>query len=175
MRGFVRSLYLPLVLAMAACATPEPADTVDPPQMDIAGLTIGQSAAFQDRAWLDLRLTNPNAFALGIERLDFDLVINERYFASGLVDHTIALPAHGEVLVPIVMTIGTYNSSVTVQELGNQRPLPYSLIGEADLQQVPDQTLEFEFYGEMEPSKVAQTPEGLPKRSAPVRPLSYAG
>lgn len=175
MRSFVRSLYLPLALGLAACSTPDPADTVDPPRMDIAGLTLGQSTAFEERAWLDLRVTNPNAFEVGIERLDFDLVINERYFASGVVDHDIALPAHGEVLVPIVMTIGTEDPSVTVQELGNKRPLPYSLIGEADLAQVPDQTLEFEWHGQMEPSEVAQGTDGLPSRPTPKRPLSYAG
>lgn len=175
MRSFVRSLCLPLALGLAACSTSDPADTIDPPRMDIAGLTLGQSTAFEERAWLDLRVTNPNAFAVGIERLDFDLVINERYFASGVVDHDIALPAHGEVLVPIVMTIGTEDPSVTVRELGNQRPLPYTLIGEADLRQTPDQTLQFEYNGEMEPSKVAQGADGPPKTATPKRPLSYAG
>ena len=90
MRSFVRSLYLPLALGLVACSTPDPSDAVDPPRMDIAGLTLGQSTAFEEKAWLDLRLTNPNAFPLGIDRLDFDLVINERYFASGVVDHAIA-------------------------------------------------------------------------------------
>lgn len=178
MRSFVRSLYLPLVLGLAACSSSDPADAIDPPRMDIAGLTLGQSTAFEENAWLDLRVTNPNAFAMGIERLDFDLVINERYFASGVVDHDIAVPAHGSVLVPIVMTIGTQDPSVTVRELGNQKPLPYTLIGEADLRQVPDQTLQFEYNGEMEPSKVAQDADKLPARSrapSPARPLSYAG
>ena len=161
-------------LGLAACSTPDPADTIDPPGMDIAGLTLGQSSGFEERAWLDLRLTNLNAFHVEIERLDFDLVINERYFASGVVDQDIVLPARGEVLVPIVMTIGTEDPSVTVRELGKNQPLPYRLIGEADLAQVPDQTLLFEFNGEMEPSRVAQDPEELPKRSrsAPLRPFS---
>jgi hypothetical protein len=164
-----------LGLGLAACSTPDPADTIEPPRMDIAGLTLGQSSAFADRAWLDLRLINANPFRVGIERLDFDLVINERYFASGAVEHEIGVPANGEVVVPIVMTIGSEDPSVTVRELGGHQALPYLLIGEADLEQVPGQTLMFEINGEMEPSQVAQDPAPLPKRAAPVRPFFYAG
>lgn len=155
MQGFVRSLSLSLILGLAACASPGPEDLVEPPSMDIAGLSLGRSSAFEDRAWLDLRLANHNDFTLGIERLDLDLVINERYFASGAVDHAITVPAGGEVVVPIVMTIGNEDPSVTVGELQGSRPLAYSLIGEADLVQTPDHTLEFEYNGEMEPSKLA--------------------
>jgi len=174
MRSFVRSLYLPLMLGLAACSMFDDTEAVDPPRMDIAGLTLGQSTAFEENAWLELRVTNPNAFEVGIERLDFDLVINERYFASGVVDHDIAVPANGEVTVPVVMTIGTQDPSVTVRELGKKRPLPYSLIGEADLKQLPDQTLEFLWNGQMEPSEVAQGTNG-PRTPTPKRPLSYAG
>jgi len=179
MRSFARSLHLTLLLGLGltACSTPDPTEQVMPPRMEIAGLTLGKSTAFEERAWLDLRVTNPNGFAVGVERLDFDLVIGERYFASGVVAQDIAVPGGGEVLVPVVMTIGAPDPSATVQELNSNKPLTYRLIGEADLQQIPEQTLIFDYFGRIEPSKTAEKPAGLRSEpeATPGRPLADAG
>jgi hypothetical protein len=156
MRRFVKFLLL-LGFGLAACSS-DPTENVVPPMMDIAGLTLGGPRAPESRARLDLRLTNPNTFAIGVERLDFDLVIGERYFASGVVEDGIALPAGANVLIPVMMTIGTDDLSVTMLALGGNIPLDYRLIGEADLRQVPDHTLIFDYYGQIEPVEPADAP-----------------
>jgi hypothetical protein len=155
MRRFAE-LTLLLGLVLAACSS-DPTEEVVPPMMDIAGLSLGGIGDSEDRVWLELRLTNPTTFAIGVERLDFDLVISERYFANGVVDHDIALAGGADVLIPVVMTIDADDRSVTMLALSSNIPLDYRLVGEADLRQTPDHTLIFDYYGKIEPAQPADT------------------
>lgn len=171
MRHLVK-LTLLLGLGLAACSS-DPTEEVVPPMMDIAGLTLGGTSAAEDQARLELRLTNPNSFAIGVERLDFDLVIGESYFASGVVDREIALAGGAEVLVPVTMTIGADDRSVTVLALSSNVPLDYRLVGEADLRQVPEHTVVFDYYGQIEPAKPTASQEHA--RSTPIRRAAAGG
>jgi LEA14-like dessication related protein len=73
-----RALCLALSLGVVTCATPLP--SIEPPEVSLAGLTLGQSGLFERRLWVDLRLGNPNAFEVAIERLQFALEVNEQRF-----------------------------------------------------------------------------------------------
>ncbi len=146
MAPFRRALCLALSLGVATCATLPPAE---PPDVSIAGLTLGQSGPFEDKLWVDLRLANPNAFEIAIERLDFDLEINQEHFASGGLVQAVRLPSGDEMFVPVLMTIQTDDVVATMLNLGNEQELAYRLIGEAEIDRIPGQTLALQRRGRL--------------------------
>jgi LEA14-like dessication related protein len=144
-------LCLVLSLCVAACASP----SVEPPEVRLVGLTLGQSGLLEQRLWVDLRLSNPNAFEVRVARLQFALEINEQRFGRGRLRREVGLPAQGEVAVPVLMTITTRDLIATMMDLSSEQQLPYRLIGEAELDHVLAQTVPFEWQGRLELPRIA--------------------
>lgn len=150
-----RSLCLALSLGAAACAPSPP--MVEPPEVSLVGLTLGQSGRLEQRLWVDLRLSNPNAFDVAIERLQFALEVNEQRFGSGRLRREVDLPARSDVVVPVLMTIATGALVATMMHLSSEQHLAYRLIGEAEVDHVLVQTVPFEWRGRLELPRLAGT------------------
>jgi LEA14-like dessication related protein len=148
-----RALCLALSLGVAACATSLP--RVEPPEVGLVGLTLGRSGLLEQRLWVDLRLSNPNAFEVGVERLRFALEVNQQRFGRGRLRRDVDLPAQGEVVVPVLMTITTSDLIATMMDLSSEQQLPYRLTGAADLDHVLVQTVAFEGRGRLQLPRLA--------------------
>ena len=148
-----RALCLALGLGVAACTTPLP--SVEAPEVSLVGLTLGRSGRLEHRLWVDLRLSNPNAFDLAMERLQFALEINQQRFGRGRLRREIALPAQGEVVVAVLMTITTGDLIATLMDLSSEQQLPYRLVGAAQLEYGLVHTIAFEGHGRLELPRVA--------------------
>jgi LEA14-like dessication related protein len=148
-----RALGLVLGLGAAACTTTLP--SVEPPEVSLVGLTLGRSGVLEHRLWVDLRLSNPNAFDLAIERLQFALEVNQQRFGRGSLHRGVELPAHGEIVVAVLMTITTGDLIATMMDLSSEQQLPYRLVGDARLDHVVAQTVPFTGSGRLELPRVA--------------------
>jgi LEA14-like dessication related protein len=153
-----RALCLALSLGVAACAPALPA--IEPPEVSLVGLTLGRSGLLEQRLWVDLRLSNPNAFEVAIEHLQFALEVNRQHLGAGRLRRAVDLPAQGEVVVPVLMTIATSNLIATMMDLRDEQQLAYRLIGEADLDHVLVQTVPFEWRGRLELPRLAGADAG---------------
>lgn len=56
---------------------------VEPPEVSLAGRAFDQPGLFEQRLRLEVRLRNPNDFPLDVERLLFDLEVNDRELGRG--------------------------------------------------------------------------------------------
>lgn len=148
-----RALCLALSVGVTACAPSLP--SIESPEVSLVGVTLGQSGLLEQRLWVDLRLSNPNAFDVAIERLQFALEVNEQRFGRGRLRREVALPARGEVVVPVLMTISTSDLVATMMDLSGDQQLPCRLIGEAELDHVLVQTIPFEWRGRLELPRLA--------------------
>jgi LEA14-like dessication related protein len=148
----LKALCLALSLGVAACAT---APTIAPPEVSLVGLTLGQSRLREQRLWVDLRLSNPNAFEVKVAGLQFALEVNHEPWGRGRLRPEIELPAHGEVVVPVLMTIATLDLIAVMMDMSGEQQLAYRLIGEAELDHVLAQTVPFEWRGRLELPRAA--------------------
>jgi LEA14-like dessication related protein len=137
----VRSLRLCLVL-LAGCASVF--GDVEPPEVSLAGLAFDQPGLFEQRLRLDVRLRNPNDFQLDVERLLFDLEVNDRELGKGWTTASFDVPAFGEAVVPITIVVPTSDLIQRIIELGTTQRLDYRLKGEATLTNATLRTVPFE-------------------------------
>jgi LEA14-like dessication related protein len=128
--GFVVGLALALLLT--ACSSLLTSD-VEPPEVSLAGMGFGEPGLFEQQLRVDLRLRNPNNFELEIDRVTFNLELNDKPFAHGRANEGLDLPALGETVVPVTINVPTNDLIDRVMEVGTERRLDYRLTGEADL------------------------------------------
>ena len=137
----VRSLGLCLVL-LAGCASV--LGDVEPPEVTLAGLAFEEPGLFEQRLRLDVRLRNPNDFQLDVERLLFDLEVNDREVGRGWTTEGFDVPAFGEAVVPVTIVVPTSDLIQRIIELGATQRLDYRLSGEARLRDRAFGTVRFE-------------------------------
>jgi LEA14-like dessication related protein len=126
------SLGLLLSLTLGACdslLTPD----IQPPEVSLAGLGFGEPGLFEQQLRIDLRLRNPNDFEVAIDRVTFNLEVNDKPFAHGQASEGLDLPALGETVVPVTVEVPTNDLIERVMEVGSERRLDYRLTGEAEL------------------------------------------
>ena len=125
-----RALHLCLLL-LAGCAGA--LGDVAPPEVSLAGLAFEQPGLFEQRLRLDVRLRNPNEFDLDVERLLFDLEVNDQRLGKGWTTASFEVPALGEAVVPVTMVVPTSDLLERIMELAMAQRLDYRLKGEARL------------------------------------------
>jgi LEA14-like dessication related protein len=131
-RRFRLLLGLLAGLLLTACSGLLGSD-VEPPEISLAGLGFGEPGLFEQQLRVDLRVRNPNNFELEVDRVTFNLQLNDKPFAHGRAKEGFDLPARGETVVPVTINVPTNDLIDRVMEVGTERRLDYRLTGEADL------------------------------------------
>jgi LEA14-like dessication related protein len=122
---------------------------LEPPEVSLAGLALSRPGLFEQELRLDLRVRNPNDFAIGVERVRFALELNDRAFAQGRTSEGFDLPALGEAVVPVTVGVPTNDLLDRLMEVGSERRIEYRLSGEAELDRLLFGTLPFERDGRL--------------------------
>lgn len=134
-----RSALLPLGhAALLAAATPlfvagcTSLPGVQAPRVQVVGVERLRAEGAELRLALKLRLQNPNVFALDFEGLWLELDVNGRPLATGLSSEKGSVPAFGEFVLTVPVTVSM--SAAMRQVLGLLQPeavreLPYVLRG----------------------------------------------
>lgn len=107
-----RSVALLLaLLPLAACA--RWLHPLEPPELFVTNLVPVESAPFEQRVRVDLRVLNPNLETLHVTGIDFELDVNGTRLARGLGSSDVTVPALGESTLSVV-------ASTTVIDLVRQ-------------------------------------------------------
>ena len=142
-------LGLPFGMLLSACGGLL-SSAVEPPDVSLAGLGFSRAGLFEQELRLDLRLRNPNDFALGVDGLRFTLELNDEAFAHGRTTSEVDLPALGETVVPVLVNVPTNDLLDRVMALGAERRIDYRLRGEAELDSLLLGAIPFEREGKLE-------------------------
>ena len=145
--SLARASGLACALLLAGCAGLT--SDLEPPEVSLAGLALSRPGLFEQELRLDLRVRNPNDFAIGVERVRFALELNDRAFAQGRTSEGFDLPALGEAVVPVTVGVPTNDLLDRLMEVGSERRIEYRLSGEAELDRLLFGTLPFERDGRL--------------------------
>jgi LEA14-like dessication related protein len=134
----------------------------EPPEVSLAGLAFDQPGLFEQRLRLDVRLRNPNDFALDVQRVVFDLDVNDHGLGKAWTTDSFDVPAFGEAVVPVTIVVPTSDLIERIMDFSTNQRLDYRLKGEVKLNNMAFGTLPFEQSGNF----------ALPKLPPPARPRS---
>jgi LEA14-like dessication related protein len=134
---------LATVLLLAGCSTVEPA----PPHVRVADLRLLDSTVFEQRFEINLRIGNPNDFALPLDGLTFDLEVNGETFARGFSNQRVTIPRLGEGSVSVAASTTLVELLRQMQLLAGRADMTYRLRGFAYLDSLERRTVPYESEG----------------------------
>ncbi|RUM39452.1 MAG: hypothetical protein DSY58_00435 [Desulfobulbus sp.] len=128
------------------------------PTVTASDLKLSEIKALEAVFLLELRVMNPNDFALDIRGVSCELNIEGSHFATGIGNDWQEIPAYGTKTVPITV----YASMIDVvgsviqflQGMGQQQPLHYELTGKVRLGGYG--TVPFTSKGKLDPGGMSQ-------------------
>lgn len=123
-----RFLLVGVAIMLAACVT------WHKPEVSLADVRLAGGNILQQRIKLQLRVKNPNAMAITVESVTFDLQVGESTFASGQAPAAVSIPARGEALVELDARAHLLGLLNRLQELtAADGKLHYRIKGEAQI------------------------------------------
>jgi len=146
-------LFLIIVIGLLAACVNNPIINVMKtlsPKVTLADFRILNMGLLEQNYQLQLRIKNPNSFALPIAGLNYQLDINDQEFASGTSNEAITIPATGEKLLNLKFTsnlmriVENWTDWATIFE----RNFKYRLSGDMSLVS-GTMPLPFEYKGEI--------------------------
>jgi len=141
--GVTASLLAVLLLVLAACGTAEPVA----PQVRVVDLRLVESSVFEQRFEIDLRIGNPNDFALPLDGLTFDLEVNGAAFARGFSDQRVTIPRLGEGRVSVSASTTLVEVVRQMLLLAERGDLTYRLKGQAFLNSLQRRSVPYQSEG----------------------------
>lgn len=103
-RGVLAMLVLAGVAFLGGCTLPR---DIRDPDVVLEGVRPIGGGLFAQTVALDLRITNPNDFALPLDGLTMDLDVNGMPFARGVSDARVSIPRLASRTVSVEATVST--------------------------------------------------------------------
>ena len=123
-----RVAALLLIVLLTGCASVEHAQ---PPTIQLSNLRLGTPGLLSQELLLEIRIGNPNDFALPVNGLTFQLDVNGQRFADGLSNDSVTVPRLGYATMSVTGSADTLAIVRQVLSLGNRERMTYRLHGTA--------------------------------------------
>ena len=138
--------------AMLGCASL--LANVEPPEVGVINLTpLEAEGMFEQRARVELRITNPNDFDLHITGLSFQLDFNDRRFTRGVSNESFSVPRLGEAKTSLVVTTSMLDLLRQGMALDRQQKTSYTISGKVYLGNARMSSLSFKHEGDLSGKK----------------------
>jgi LEA14-like dessication related protein len=116
----------------------------------VADLKLLNVGVFEQKYRVALRVQNPNRFDLGLEGLDYELLVNSELLATGVSRKPVTIPGYGVEIVEVegFGNVGEVLLSLLDLRKGIPDKVPYRLKGHVRIAQSPAR-LPFDYSGEI--------------------------
>jgi len=104
------------------------------PQVTLETVRILRFAESKADLSIGLRITNPNPYALPVDRVEFDVILDGRPAASGRTVRVDKLPPGGEARVDLAGRVDVAVVATGLMAIGSQLPVAYAIKGTITLQ-----------------------------------------
>lgn len=122
-------------LLAAGCVT---TSNLKPPEISVQSVAMTSADVFSQQFRMRMHVYNPNALALPVKNIEYELTLEGDSFAEGSVDQPFVLPAHGNAEFDTI--INTHFTSSLMRLIGK-------------LQERDSNIVEYDFTGKVHLSK----------------------
>ena len=124
-----------LLMAMVGAMGCTPAQlSFEQPQVTLETVRILRFADSKADVVIGLRITNPNPYALPVDHVEFDVLLDGRSAASGRTVRVDKLQPRGEAKVELSGRVDVAAVATGLMSIGSQLPLPYAIKGTITLE-----------------------------------------
>lgn len=121
-------LILALTLGLTACSNGIKG-VVEPPEISVYGVRLGEFSLTQGGVVLALRVKNPNAFSIPLRGLDYGLSLNNVQVASGNVEKNLTITGGEDRIIEVPVNFSLATLLKSVPNIVSTRKFTYDLNG----------------------------------------------
>ncbi len=121
-----------LAIVLTACSSGVP-DVIEQPKISIQNIAVQNISLTQGTALVTINVSNPNAFPIPLQGIEYGLRLNGHPVASGDQTQTVSLGARQEVPVTIPIKLDFVQLLQLAPEAMRARNLHYDLTGAVKL------------------------------------------
>ncbi|WP_369922159.1 LEA type 2 family protein [Marinomonas polaris] len=127
---FYRFIGMALIVLLSGCSALQKTIDVHKPTASVTGVSIESLSTEAVTLLVDVKVTNPNSFALKTAGFDLDLLVNKHNIATiNQPDSSLSLPAKGSNSVRLPVTLTFDQVIKSVGDLANKTELDYAVEG----------------------------------------------
>ena len=130
--GFKRLVVISLFALLPACAS---LPNYEPPRVSVAGIEHLKGEGSELRFNIKLRIQNPNRSEISYQGILVDLLVDGRRIATGISSEPGLVPAYGETVYSLPVTVSTLNvlrQIIAIAEQPQTSSLRYEIKGKLD-------------------------------------------
>jgi len=135
-----------LSLAAMSCAT---VDESVPLRVNLVNIEPASSGVFEQRFFVDLRVSNPNDFDIPIDGVAFEMDVNGDYFATGLSNRKVTIPRLATTVVSVETTANSFDLIRQILNAVQAGTVEYSIKGTAIVRKLGSRTIPFHQHGKL--------------------------
>lgn len=137
-----------ILMGAHGCAALRP--DFEPPRITLVSLQPDSATLFEQKYLIQLRIQNPNDWALSVRGLHYDLELNGQPFLSGLSSESVVIPPFSEAVVGSegVSTLFSFLRQIEELNRGARQALEYRLSGRVSVDNLPG-GVRFDYAGEL--------------------------
>jgi len=129
---------------------------VETPRLSLVNLQVVAATIFEQQYRIQLRIQNPNTFALSVDGLQYTIEINNQHFASGVSNRSAVVPALATAVLEVeaTSTLMSLFRQITTLQQGKLETISYRLFGKVHLSGFRSQP--FDYKGEIQLGNLQQ-------------------
>ena len=123
MSSHLSCVLLVALLMLGGCAALQPGGSdFDPPTVELMGVKPVRSQGLEARFDISLRVVNPNARALDVEGVYYELWVEDKKLLSGASAEPVTIPAYGEGSLTVSGVASLFGSFSLLTNLMQSKP-----------------------------------------------------
>ena len=124
---------LALIVCVSGCAV---APLKDPPRVTLVNLKPLDVQLLEQRFLVTLRIQNPSESALAVNGMDYEIMLNDQRFATGVNNESFSVPAFSEHTIDVTVssTILRIFEQILELERSETKTLNYGITGGMSIQ-----------------------------------------
>lgn len=127
-KGCITSaVIITIVMVTSGCATLR--DMVREPRVTYENMELKDFSLFEGTVLFNLRIDNPNPIGFLLERVSYDLKLDDKDFIAGVLDQGINLRANGSEPFQLPVTVNFMKLFQNVSDFVKKDEVPYDLSG----------------------------------------------
>ena len=113
--SYIRCMFVAIILALSGCASLQ----LEKPHVALVNFTPRPLDGLEAQIDIVLRITNPNAMALPLAGMNYQIALNGEPFLSGVSNNLPTIKAYGEETVAVTVSTSLLSTSKIILKLLN--------------------------------------------------------
>lgn len=123
------SLFLGIVFALSTLGCSSLKKIVEPPKVDVTDVRLAKLKGDDATLEIVLEVYNPNGISVTVDKLQYDLQVNEEQVTSGVFDKEVKLAAKQKTVVAIPISVNYKDLLKTALNVFLSKGAPYRAKG----------------------------------------------